>query len=112
MLKTLDSEREAAESAAASDAALADAQAGSAGGAIRAGEAGGADAIDVMSTPVPSHWLTCVKCQARVPERVASCSLCAKLLCSTSEAASSWQRHSPQPGLLGVESHALGLGLS
>ena len=72
VLKTLDEERAAAEAAAApppaSDASSAGASAGASGGA---------------ATEVPDHWLTCVKCAARIPERGASCSLCAKLWCTT-----------------------------
>ena len=74
VLKTLDEERAAAEATAApppaSDASSAGASAGASGGAAAA-------------TEVPDHWLTCVKCAARIPERGASCSLCAKLWCTT-----------------------------
>ena len=39
---------------------------------------GGAGAVD-LGDATPAHWLTCAKCQARIPERVASCTLCATL---------------------------------
>ena len=73
VLKTLDEERAAAEAAAAPPPAS---DASSAG-------AGGADAGGGAAAEVPDHWLTCVKCAARIPERGASCSLCAKLWCTT-----------------------------
>jgi hypothetical protein len=70
VLKTLDEERAAAEAAAAPPV--------SAASSAGAGADGGAGAVD-LGDATPAHWLTCAKCQARIPERVASCTLCATL---------------------------------